>query len=173
MRNHTQHRTEMTTTCYANSSIRKYLGDLAAKKPAPGGGSAAALAGALAASLLSMVANFTVGKEKYKPYEKEIKKVLKESERIRKRLLQLVDLDVRAYMRVVKTRDKGAKQKKAALKKAAAVPKEICQICQEALKLCPVLVKKGNRNLLSDVEVAMEFLLAAFNSALINVRINQ
>ncbi len=158
---------------YANKCLRKYLDDLAAKKPAPGGGSAAALVGALACALLSMVANFTVGKEKYKKYEKEIKNALQKSERIRKRLLQLVDLDVEAYMCVVEARDKSEKHKKIAFKKAACVPTEIARLCYEAINLCPILAEKGNKNLVSDVSVAAEFLLAAFKSALINVEINK
>jgi Methenyl tetrahydrofolate cyclohydrolase len=158
---------------YAKKCLKIYLDDLAARKPAPGGGSAAALVGALAAALLSMVANFTIGKEKYKAHEKEIKEVLKKSERIRNRLLQLVDLDVKAYTCVVEARDKSEKQKKIALKKAACVPTEVARLCYEAINLCPVLAKNGNKNLISDVEVAAEFLLSAFNSALINVEINK
>ncbi|MDP2939303.1 MAG: cyclodeaminase/cyclohydrolase family protein [Candidatus Omnitrophota bacterium] len=158
---------------YSNKSLKQYLDDLAAKKPAPGGGSAAALVGALAVALLSMVANFTIGKEKYKVYERDIKNILKKSQRIRKRLLQLVDLDVQAYMCVVEARDKSEKHKKIALKKAACVPFEVARLCYEAINLCPTLIKKGNKNLVSDVQVAAEFLLAAFNSALINVKINK
>lgn len=158
---------------YANKCLRKYLDDLAAKKPAPGGGSAAALVGALASSLLSMVANYTVGRDKYKPYEKEIKYCLKQSERIRKRLLQLVDLDVQAYTCVVEARERGEKQRKIALKKASCVPAEVARLCYEAINLCPVLARKGNKNLISDVQVAAEFILAAFNSAIINEEINK
>jgi len=158
---------------YCNKPVKTYLDDLAARKPAPGGGSAAAFVGALAAALLSMVANYTVGRDKYKKHEKEIKEVLRKSERIRKRLLQLVDLDVKAYMCVVEARDKSEKHKKIALKKAACVPLEVCRLCHEAIGLCPTLIEKGNKNLVSDVSVAAEFLLAAFNSALINVEINQ
>lgn len=158
---------------YANKSLRKYLNDLAAKKPAPGGGSAAALVGALAAALLSMSANFTIGKEKYKAQEKEIKKVLQKSERIRRRFLQLVDLDVQAYMKVVNARKKSEKQKKAALRNSAKVALEIAKLSYEAINLCPALIKKGNKNLISDVQTAAEFLLAVFNSALINVEINK
>ncbi len=158
---------------YRNKILKTYLDDLAAKKPAPGGGSAAALVGALAAALLSMVANFTIGKDKYLAYEKEIKEVLRKSESIRKRLLQLVDLDVAVYMCVVAARDKSQSRQKIALKKAACVPTEVARLCYEAINLCPTLAEKGNKNLISDVEVAAEFLLAAFNSALINVKINE
>ncbi len=144
---------------YAFRSLKRYLDDLAARLPAPGGGSASALVGALGCGLLSMVANFTIGKEKYKRFEREIKKILNLTENYRKRLLELVDLDVKSF----KEKD---------FKKATQVPLEVCQICVKAIKFCPVLEKKGNQNLISDVEVAREFLKAAFKSALANVKIN-
>ncbi len=61
---------------YAKESIEKYIQDLAARVPAPGGGSAASLVGALGISLLEMVANYTIGKEKYKQYEKDMQRLL-------------------------------------------------------------------------------------------------
>jgi formiminotetrahydrofolate cyclodeaminase len=61
---------------YKNSSLKRYLDDLAAKLPAPGGGSAAALTASLGASLISMVVNFTLGKPRYAQYEKELKETL-------------------------------------------------------------------------------------------------
>jgi formiminotetrahydrofolate cyclodeaminase len=82
---------------YKEQTLKKYLDDLAAKLPAPGGGSAAALAAALGASLISMVVNFTLGKPKYAEYEKGLKQILSKSERLREEFLNLVDLDVTAY----------------------------------------------------------------------------
>lgn len=144
---------------YKENSLQKYLDDLAAKLPAPGGGSAAALSAALGASLLSMVVNFTLGKPKYAAYEKELKAVLARCEGLRREFLNLVDLDVRAY-------------KSGDLRDALDVPFMLARLCFEALKLCPPLVKKGNINLISDVAVAAVLLEAAFSSALYNVRIN-
>ncbi len=157
---------------YRNQSIKKYLDDLAAKKPAPGGGSAAALAAALGASLLSMVANFTVGKDKYKQFEQEIKSSLSKSEKIRKKLLELVDLDVITYNKVAKNKKKSLALYQKSLKEAASVPLEITQNSLEALELCPILEAKGNKYLKSDVQVARELLIAAIHSAVVNVRIN-
>ena len=57
---------------YIEDSLKKYIDDLSAKLPAPGGGSAAALTGALGVSLILMVLNYTVGKEKYKKFEEEL-----------------------------------------------------------------------------------------------------
>ena len=64
---------------YRNQSIKKYLDDLAAKKPAPGGGSAAALAGAVGVALLSRAVNFTVGKDQYKHYEQQLQKLVRQT----------------------------------------------------------------------------------------------
>jgi methenyltetrahydrofolate cyclohydrolase len=144
---------------YADKSLKKYLNDLAARLPAPGGGSAAALNAALGASLVSMVVNFTIGKPKYSKYEAELKEILDESEKLRNKFLDLVDLDVAAY----KSKD---------LRNALDIPFMLCRLCFEAIKLCPPLVKKGNVNLASDVAVAAIMLEAAFTSAYFNVEIN-
>jgi len=144
---------------YKNKTLERYLDDLAGRFPAPGGGSAAALTAAMGASLISMVANFTLGKPKYSKYEFELKKALEKSERIRKEFLDLVDLDVTAY------------QSKN-IRNALNVPFMLARLCFEAIKLCPPLVKKGNVNLASDVAVAAVFLESAFTSACFNVEIN-
>ncbi len=159
---------------FKKQSLEKYLNQLASKEPAPGGGSAAALCGALGASLISMVAHYSIGRKKDRNIEGKIKKNLIKSEKIRKRLLELVDLDAKAYLAVVKARKQGnAAKKKAALKRASQVPLEVCGLCQDATQLLPFLVEHGNPYLLSDVKVSGEMLLAAFNSALVNVKVNQ
>jgi formiminotetrahydrofolate cyclodeaminase len=144
---------------YRNKSLKKYLDDLAAKMPAPGGGSGAALVAGLGSALIGMVINFTLGKPKYVKYQRELTKMLSVSERTRKRFLELVDLDVAAF----KSKD---------INRALNVPLEISRLCFEAMKLCPPLVKKGNRNLISDVAVAAILLESGFSSALFNVSIN-
>jgi len=144
---------------YKNQSLTKYLNDLAARIPAPGGGSAAALNAAMAVSLVSMVVNFTLGKPKYAVFEKELKRILVESEKLRNNFLDLVDLDVAAY------------QSKN-IKKSLTVPLRLAKLCCQAAKLCPPLVKKGNVNLISDVAVAAVFLESAFAAACFNVEIN-
>lgn len=144
---------------YKDSSLKKYLDELAGKLSAPGGGSAAALAAALGASLISMVVNFTLGKPKYACYENELKDILKKSEGLRDEFLNLVDLDVAAY----KSRN---------IRDALDVPFMLARLAFEGIKLCPPLVKKGNINLISDVAVAAVLLESAFSSAIYNVDIN-
>lgn len=144
---------------YRFNSLKKYSDDLAAKLPAPGGGSAAALTASVGVSLISMVINFTIGKPRYARYEKYLRGALNKSEKLRNRFLQLVDLDAVAY-------------KSKNIKKALIVPLEVARLCFEGIKLCPELIRKGNVNLISDVGVAAVFLEAAFASAVFNVDIN-
>jgi formiminotetrahydrofolate cyclodeaminase len=106
-----------------------------------------------------MVINFTLGKPKYAKYEGELKKILSQSEKLREEFLNLVDLDVTAY------------QSKN-IRDALDVPFMLCRLCFEGIKLCPVLIKKGNINLISDVAVAAILLESAFASAYFNVQIN-
>jgi methenyltetrahydrofolate cyclohydrolase len=144
---------------YKNKNLIKFLDDLSAKLPAPGGGSAAALSAAMGASLISMVVNFTLGKPKYAAFEHELKEILAKSEELRKVFLDLVDLDVVAYQ----SKD---------IRKALDVPLILARLCCEAAKLCVPLIKKGNANLISDVAVAAVLLESAFVSASFNVEIN-
>ena len=144
---------------YKDESVAKYLQDLAKKIPAPGGGSASAMAAALGASLLSMVINFTLGKPKYAAYEKDLAAALQDTERLRLEFLRLVDEDVAAYS----SKD---------LERSLEIPLSICRLCNEAALLCPALCQKGNVNLISDVAVAIDLIEAAFQGANWNVDIN-
>lgn len=144
---------------YKDQTLKRYLDDLAAKLPAPGGGSAAALTAALGASLISMVVNFTLGKTRYARYEKDLKEILEESGNLRNEFLSLIDLDVIAY-------------KSKNIRDALDVPFMACRLCYEGIKLCPQLLKKGNINLISDVGVAAALLESAFVAAYFNVEIN-
>lgn len=158
---------------YHEKTLKEYLDALAAKAPVPGGGSAASLVGALGAALISMVAQYSLGKGKPPSVEKKIEGILLQSESIRGRFLALVDLDAEAYLNVVKSRKADPEVKKEALRKAREVPMEACRLCFQAVELTPFLVEEGNQFLLSDVRVALEMLLAAFNASLVNVEINQ
>ena len=157
---------------YKDYTLQNYLDVLSRKVPVPGGGSSAAFAAAMGAALVSMVANYSKGKNRSQKIESRIAKVLQQSERNRKRLLVLVDLDAQAYLGVVRTRGASDKVKRRALKIASDVPREVCQLCYRTIQLTPFLVKHGNPYLISDVIVAAEMLLAAFNSARVNVEVN-
>jgi formiminotetrahydrofolate cyclodeaminase len=79
---------------YADLTVSQFLDALASKEPVPGGGSGAALAGALAAALVSMVCNLTIGKKGYEAVEREMQAILAESEAIRKELPQLLEASI-------------------------------------------------------------------------------
>ncbi len=157
---------------FKNYTLTQYIAVLSKKVPVPGGGSASALTGSLGVALIEMVANYSKGRSQSKRIEHRIEKILEQSKEIRQRLLELVDLDAEAYLKVVKTRRASVKEKKAALRGACAVPKEVSKLCYKAVRLSPFLVAQGNKYLVSDIEVAVEMLLAAFNSAQINIEVN-
>jgi len=157
---------------FKNNTLKEFGDSLASRNPVPGGGSVAALTGSLAMGLISMVANYSLGRSSSKLIENRIKKVLKESEILRKRFLDLVDEDAKAYMVVVNARKATKAVKNKAKRGGRKVPLEVSKLCYKAIKLTPPLVKYGNKYLMSDVEVALDMLLAAFNGALANVRAN-
>lgn len=154
-------------------TVGKYLDQLARKEPVPGGGSAAALTAALGAGLISMVANYSVGR-KYNTAttEKRLAKTLASSEAIRKRLLELTSLDSQAYLKIVEARKLDPAAQKKASREAKAVGKEVCKLCYKAIELTPFLVERGNPYLTSDIEAAAELLQAGFNASMVMVRIN-
>lgn len=161
---------------YLNQSIKKYLDNLAARKPAPGGGSAGALAGSLAIGLLSMVANFSIGKGLGE--EDRIKEILKESEELREKMQRLIDEDVRVYEKLslafkLPKESKGRKEKiQKALKEAAQVPLKIvefslriCELNKEILPIC-------NPRLISDIGVSLSLAYSSAEIGALNVKIN-
>jgi len=162
--------------------VQEYLDKLAGKLPAPGGGSAAALAGALGAASGAMVASFTVGKKKYADVEEEIQGHLDAIEAIRGEMARLVDEDVTAYGAVGAAygMPKGTEEEKAArtaaiqeaLKAAAAVPMRLAEQCAALVEHLPPLLEKGNPNLVSDVGVAAKLAEAACECAWLNVEVN-
>ncbi|MFA6142833.1 MAG: cyclodeaminase/cyclohydrolase family protein [Candidatus Omnitrophota bacterium] len=160
---------------YVKKPIKEYLDDLAAKKPAPGGGSAAALSGAIGVSLMSMVANYTVGNPKYKSVEKAAADILIRVSKAKIEFERLVDADIAAYDKLSKALSqlpKGSPALEDYFKEAAGVPFEICRISADCLKLCEALAKIGNKDLVTDTATAAILLAGAFFSAKYNVYIN-
>lgn len=169
-------------TLYMDQTIKLYLDDLAARLPAPGGGSAAALAGAMATALTSMVLNFTVGNEKFKDFEEAAKRMLVKSEGLRENFTRLFTEDIKGYEAVASayslpkdTEANKTKRKRAvkdAMRQASLVPLHVCEYSVEAMKLCPDLAKRANPNLICDVEVPVRLLEAAFYGGKVNVIMN-
>ena len=151
---------------------------LASKAPVPGGGGAAALAGALGVALCSMVGNFTTGKKKYAAYEEDVQRMLAEGETLRARLLELVEADAaafeplsRAYAIPKEDPARDSVLEEAALN-ACKAPMEMVSCCGEALLLLEEMLEKGSRLLLSDVGCGALLCKAAMESAAMNVFVN-
>ena len=159
---------------YIKGSIEAYLNDLAARKPAPGGGSAAALQAATGAALMSMVANYTLENPKYKDNEKDMTGILKKSENARRDLQRIMDEDVEAYTKLSKAmkETKDASRFDSSYKAALNPPYEVCKISADCLKLCGKLAERGNKNLITDTAIAAICLEGAFFAAKYNVYIN-
>ncbi len=167
---------------FLDKSLAQFLDELASDAPVPGGGSTAALTGALAAALVSMVGHLTVGKKRYADVEAEVKALLDQSERLRKQLADLLEADTQVYTSLSQAyklpRDtdeqKAARTAaiQAALKEAEAVPMRIAEACAEVLDLCTPMAEKGNRLAVSDAGVAALLAEASLRSAALNVLIN-
>jgi len=165
-----------------DKKVSNFLNELASNSPTPGGGSVAALAGALGAALISMVGNLTVGKKKYEDVEEDIKKILSSSEKLRYELSQLIEDDVKVFnnfMATYKMPKETEDEKKIrtekmqeALIKAAKVPLRVAYKCLDILSLSKEVAEKGNINVVSDAGVAVLMAEAALESAILNVKIN-
>ncbi len=161
---------------------KTFLDELASSAPAPGGGSVAALSGALGAGLISMVCNLTLGKPKYAAVQDDISAILKKSEDLRKKLTDLLEEDVAAYTRLSQTMkmprdtdEQKAVRTKAmdkALKAATEVPMRVAEACVAVMALCPSAAEKGNTNAVSDVGVGILMAEAGLRGAALNVLIN-
>ena len=158
---------------FKNHTVQGYINILSQKTPVPGGGSAAALTAVTGSGLISMVARYSLKPNMAKKDAGKIHSILKKNEKIKASLLDCVDLDPQAYLKVVKARSADKRAQKAARREAGKIPLRVCKLCYEAMRLLPGLVKKGNPCLMSDIEVATELLTAAYNAAMINVKINK
>jgi len=163
-------------------TLAAFLDDLASSSPAPGGGSVAALAGALGSALTAMVCNLTIGKKKYAAVEEEMKKILHQAEEMRVLFTALIDKDTEAFNKVMEAfgLPKDTEPQKAlrsaaireATKEATNVPLEVMKHCIDALALAQQVAASGNVNSISDAGVSAYMLHAAVEGAALNVRIN-
>ena len=160
---------------------KDFLTALASSAPAPGGGGAA-MAGALAAALASMVCNLTIGKEKFAQQEPEVKCLLEEAEEGRQTLLNLVEDDAAVFnsfmacYKLPKTTDAEKAARTAAIRKAAKqaaeVPLAIARASYKVLQLAHRLVIIGNPGVITDGACSALLARAALRCAEYNVRIN-
>lgn len=169
-------------TIYSSEPLQVYLDDAASKKPAPGGGSVSACAGALGAALVGMVCNLTRGREKFADVEAEITTLVEASEAARSRLEQLLQEDTTAYNGVIaaykmpkETEEEQAARTaaiQAGLIVAADVPLEICRVAVEVCRLAKVAAGIGNPQAVTDAGIGAILGEAAVAGAALNVKIN-
>lgn len=165
-----------------HQGLATYLGALASGAPTPGGGSAAGMAGALGAALVSMVANFTVGRPKFAAADTALREVLAGAEGARQRLMALTQEDERAYATLsaaMKLPREDEAQRRArsqamqqALRGATAPPLAMATVCREVLDLAQGAAEQGNPALASDAGAAALLAEAALQASAINVRVN-
>lgn len=164
------------------ATCEEFLAKLASEAPTPGGGGAAAMAGATASALSSMVANLTIGKEKFAEVEPEVKELCAAADKLRAELLDLVEQDAAvfgSFMACYKLPKATEEEKKARLeaihnaaKQAATVPMNIARGAAKVLALADRLAVIGNPNVITDATCSALMARAAMRCAFYNVYIN-
>jgi len=162
--------------------VTQFLDELASSAATPGGGSAAAILGALGAALVSMVCNLTIGKKNYAEVEGEMHDVLANAEALRARLADMVADDIAAFNGLMaayglpkQTDDEKAARGAAiqhALIAATEAPLACARACADVIKLSMRAAEVGNRNVISDAGVGALAAQAALRGAALNVDIN-
>jgi methenyltetrahydrofolate cyclohydrolase len=164
-----------------DEKIGDYLGQLADRVPAPGGGAAAALHAAVGAALLGMVARYSTG-EQFAAHQETISRIITETDELRSIALRLAEADAEAFAavadayRMPKSTEADSAARSAALAQAlvgaAWPPAQVIGIAGMVVDLAEALATIGNRNVASDVAAAAEAARAAAATARVNVEIN-
>ena len=159
-------------------SCRSFVEILASDAPAPGGGGAAALVGALGTALGNMVGSLTLGKKKYAGVQEEITALKQRCDTLQTRLLDQVEADEIGFLPLARaygipkddpTRDAVLEEATVA---ACAVPLEIMELCCQAIDCIAVFAEKGSRLAVSDAGCGAVMCKAALQAASLNVFIN-
>jgi methenyltetrahydrofolate cyclohydrolase len=167
---------------YIEEPIQRYLDDLASAQPTPGGGSTAALSGAMGAALASMVCRITIGKESYADVKQEIEELLRRTEYLRSRFQQLMQEDIEAYghlsasYKLPRETSEERKYRTDMIQKqlvgAALVPLEVVECAADLIKTCQRIAEIGSSAVLSDVATGAILASCSGNGAAFMVRIN-
>ncbi|HEU4707919.1 MAG TPA: cyclodeaminase/cyclohydrolase family protein [Methylophilaceae bacterium] len=161
--------------------VENFLDLLAAAQPTPGGGSTAALIGAMGAALVSMVARLTISKDKHAQAHEEMTALLEESEALREQLTETMQQDIKAYNKVMAAyaqpsqgAGKAARNTdiQAALKEATEVPLACVRLALQLLPMAARAIEIGNPNAVADAGVASIAAYAALRGAALNVFTN-
>jgi formiminotetrahydrofolate cyclodeaminase len=163
-------------------SVQEFIAELSSGNPTPGGGSVAALCGALGAALSTMVANLTVGREKYEQTRESMEQVRMTAATLSTRFLALMQEDSDTYQKVMaafklprETDGQKASRQAAieeAMKKAAAVPLETLRASEELIRVARDAVRGGNPNAITDAAAAVQLANTTAVVASYNVQIN-
>ena len=162
--------------------VADFVDEVSRDTPAPGGGSIAALAGALGSALVSMVANLSIGKGEFDPKYDELCQLAEKAQTAKDALIRAVDEDTEAFNEVIAglrmakdTPEQQALRSKAiqaGYKLAAEVPLQTAQLCRQVLDLCQAAANVGNNAVMSDAGVGALMAFAGVQGAMHNVRIN-
>ena len=166
----------------ADLTVKDFLDKVAGNDPVPGGGSIAALGGALASALATMVTRLTIGKKGYEASEEVMQHAQTLTTRFQKEFIALIDKDSEAYdevfacFKLPKATDEEKAARSAAIqeatKYAALVPMQVARNAYELISVIADVARLGNRNAVTDAWVAMMSARTAVLGALLNVRIN-
>jgi formiminotetrahydrofolate cyclodeaminase len=167
---------------HKDKRVQVILEELASSSATPGGGSAAALAGAMGAGLVSMVCRLTIGRKRFADVEDELRGALNEAEALRLRLTNLADADTQAFDQVMAAyrlpketqAEQAARQTaiQSALQGATQVPLETARACGTVVKLAAKVIENINPHALSDAGAAALLAEAGLKGAQLNVAIN-
>lgn len=166
----------------AELTVKEFLDKVAGSDPVPGGGSVAALNGAVASALTTMVAGLTIGKKGYEEHEELMKHISRLSIRQQELFVEYIDRDSEAYdhvfgcFKLPKSTDEEKAARSAAIQEAtrfaALVPMQVARNACELMEIIADVARLGNQNAITDACVAMMAARSAVLGALLNVRIN-
>ena len=158
---------------YSKEALETYINKTFSKTPVPGGGSVVACVSSLSSALIGMVLNYTLGKEKYIAYEKELKAIFTENKIILKKLSDYIERDSEIYENIRKyTSSKDYITAEKYLKESANLHLDICRTAFKIIGFAEVLAEKGNKGLISDTGISALLAVSVFISAKMNVLIN-
>lgn len=163
-------------------TITEFLSRTASSDPVPGGGSVSALGAAISAALSEMVAALSIGRKGYESSEKEMMEIIQRARGLREKLTKDIDRDSDAYSQVITafrlpndTEENKNRRRQAVqdgFKQAALIPLGVAKDASDLLNLAEKVVKRGNKNAVTDAAVAVMIARAAILGALLNVKIN-
>jgi formiminotetrahydrofolate cyclodeaminase len=159
-------------------SVGEFIRQTAAKQPTPGGGSVAALCGALAASLAAMALEYTVGKKAFAAHDAEIRDTLSQFQRASEMLRELMLEDVAAYealnglLKLPEPERRAKPEYLPAVAAAIRAPQTTAGFALSVLEKCHAMLEKTNKMLLSDLGIAAVYAHATVHASEMNVRVN-